>query len=30
MKKFIKKYKEIITVNKLLSAWGGFLSGKKQ
>jgi RNA-directed DNA polymerase len=30
MKKFIKKYEEIITVNKLLSAWEGFLAGKKQ
>jgi RNA-directed DNA polymerase len=30
MKKFIKKYEEIITINKLLFAWQGFLSGKKQ
>ncbi|MDD4902790.1 MAG: reverse transcriptase/maturase family protein, partial [Patescibacteria group bacterium] len=30
MKKFVKKYEEIITINKLLSAWEGFLSGKKQ
>jgi|GEM_PF-5336063 hypothetical protein len=30
MKKFIKKYEEIVTVSKLLSAWQGFLSGKKQ
>jgi retron-type reverse transcriptase len=30
MKKFIKKYEEIITINKLLSAWEGFLAGKKQ
>ncbi|HTX87313.1 MAG TPA: reverse transcriptase/maturase family protein [Candidatus Nanoarchaeia archaeon] len=30
MKRFVKKYEEIVTVPKLLSAWEGFLAGKKQ